>query len=180
MVPKETIREMIACAGAEIASNIVRCAECPYGDECSNINAPTCALTLKECNANYIRELTKLQKENSMGIAEDMINTLNESQGENKMTTMLPDNTIQINPQGEIEGLDSLSLEDLRKLTTAAHSLLDRKEDDHEQQLWDNVVNAVKEYCEEYGNIVVLCDRVEDGLEFNCHQMGCRGEIDCE
>lgn len=114
-----------------------------------------------------------------MGIAEDMVNTLNKTQGEKKMTTMLPDNTIQINPQGEIEGLDSLSREDLRKLVTAAHGLLDRKEDEHERQLWDNVVKAVKEYCEEYGNIVILTDG-DDSLEFNCHQMSCRGEIDCE
>ena len=94
------------------------------------------------------------------------------------MTTMLPDNTIQINPQGEIEGLDSLSLEDLRKLSKAAHELLDRKSDEHEQQLWDNVVKAVREYCEEYGNIEILCDG-DDSMEFNHHQMECRGEIDC-
>lgn len=95
------------------------------------------------------------------------------------MTTMLPDNTIQINPQGEVEGLDYLSLEDLRKLVTAAHNLLDSKEDAHERQLWDNVVNAVKKYCEEYGDIEILCDG-DDSLEFNHHQMDCRGEIDCE
>lgn len=94
------------------------------------------------------------------------------------MTTMLPDKTIQINPQGEIEGLDSLSIEDLRKLTTAAHNLLDSKEDALERLLWDNVVNAVKEYCEEYGDIEILCDG-DDSLEFNHHQMDCRGEIDC-
>lgn len=63
MVPKETIREIIANAGAEIASNIVRCPECPYQDECSNIDAPTCSLTLKECNVNCIKELNKLQGE---------------------------------------------------------------------------------------------------------------------
>ena len=97
------------------------------------------------------------------------------------MTTMLPDNTIQINPQGEIEGLDSLSIEDLAKLSAAARDLLDRKTDELEQQLWDNVVKAVREYCEACGEIVVLCDG-DDSLEFNHHQMdsGCRGEIDCE
>ena len=63
MISKETIRDIIASAGADVASNIVRCAECPYGNECSNINAPTCALTLKECNFNYIKELNKLQGE---------------------------------------------------------------------------------------------------------------------
>lgn len=160
MISKEEIREIIACADAEAASNIVRCAECPYNDECSNINTPTCALTLKECNAKYIKELTKLQ-------------------GEKKMTTQLPDNTVQINPQGEIEGLGSLSLADLRKLTAAAHDLLDRKSDEHEQQLWDNVVKAVKEYCKECDNIVILCDG-DDSYEFNHNQMGSRGEIDCE
>ncbi len=112
-----------------------------------------------------------------MRIAEDIIKTLNK--GENKMTTMLPDNTIQINPQGEIEGLDSLSLDDLRKLTTAARDLLDRKSDEYEQQLWDNVVKAVKEYCDCCGEIVILCDG-DDSLEFNHHQMSSRGEIDCE
>ena len=95
------------------------------------------------------------------------------------MTTELLKNTVQINPQGEIEGLDSLSLDDLRKLTTAAHNLLDGKEDEHERQLWDNVVKAVKEYCEEYGDIEILCDG-DDSLEFNHNQMDCRGEIDCE
>ena len=97
------------------------------------------------------------------------------------MTTMLPDNTIQINPQGEIEGLDSLSLEDLRKLSIAAREMVDRKTDELEQLLWNNVVNAVREYCDIYGDIVVLCDG-DDSLEINHHQMdsGCRGEIDCE
>lgn len=160
MITKETIREIIAMAGAEKASDVVRCSECPYGNECSNINVPTCALTLKECNFNYIKELNKLQ-------------------GENEMTTMLPDNTIQINPQGEIEGLGSLSLDDLAKLSKAAHELLDRKTDEYEQQLWDNVVKAVKEYCEDFGNIVILCDG-DDSYEFNHNQMGSRGEIDCE
>lgn len=159
MVPKEIIRDIIACSGADIAANFVRCSDCPYGDECSNIDAPTCALTLKECNANYIKELSKLQ-------------------GENKMTTMLPDNTVQITPQGEIEGLGSLSLEDLRKLSIAARDLFDRKTDEHEQQLWNNVVKAVKEYCEDFGNIVIECEGYNN-LEFNCHHMGCRGEICC-
>jgi hypothetical protein len=80
-----------------------------------------------------------------MGIAEDMINTLNKTQGENEMTTMLPDNTIQINPQGEIEGLGFLPLEDLHKLFAAARDLYERKTDEHKQQMWDNVVKAVKE-----------------------------------
>lgn len=113
-----------------------------------------------------------------MGIAEDMINTLNKSQGENEMTTMLPDNTIQINPQGMVEGLDSLSLEDLRKLSIAAQDMFDRKEDARERQLWDNVVNAVKEYCEEYGDIEIFCEGY-DSLTFNSHHMGGRGEICC-
>lgn len=95
------------------------------------------------------------------------------------MTTMLPDNTIQINPQGEIEGLDSLSLDDLRKLSKTARDLLDRKTDELEQQLWDNVVKAVREYCDIYGDIEILCDG-DDSLEFNHNQMSCRGEIDCE
>lgn len=95
------------------------------------------------------------------------------------MTTMLPNNTVQINPQGEIEGLDSLSLDDLTKLTTAARDLLDRKSDEYEQQLWDNVVKAVREYCEDYGDIEILCDG-DDSYEFNHNQMDCRGEIDCE
>jgi catalase len=112
-------------------------------------------------------------------LAEDMINTLNKTQGENEMTTMLPDNTVQIDPQGEIEGLGFLSLEDLHKLFTAARDLYERKTDEHKQQMWDNVVKAVKEYCEEYGNIVILCDS-DDSLEFNHNQMDCRGEIDCE
>lgn len=111
-------------------------------------------------------------------LAEDMINTLNKTQGENKMTTMLPDNTIQINPQGEIEGLDSLSLEDLLRLSIAAHGLLERKTDEHEQQLWDNVVKAVKEYCEECGDIEIFCEGY-DSLTFNSHHMGGRGEICC-
>lgn len=95
------------------------------------------------------------------------------------MTTMLPDSTIQINPQGEIEGLDSLSLEDLRKLSKAACELLDRKSDEHELQLWDNVVKAVKEYCDCCGDIEILCDN-DDSLEFNHRQMDSCGVIDCE
>ena len=160
MKTREEVREIIACSGADIAANFVRCSDCPYGDECSNIIGD-CAETLKECNVNYIKELSKLQGENKM------------------MTTMLPDSTIQINPQGEIKGLDSLSLDDLAKLSIAARDLLERKTDEHEQQLWDNVVKAVKEYCEDYGDIVILLDG-DDSLEFNHNQMGCRGEIDCE
>lgn len=159
MISKETIRDIIASAGADVASNIVRCGECPYGNECTRVDAPTCSLTLKECNINYIKELSKLQ-------------------GENNMATILPNNTVQINPQGEVEGLGSLSLEDLAKLSNAARDLLERKSDEHEQQLWDNVVKAVKEYCEDFGDIVILLDG-DDNLEFNHNQMDCRGEIDC-
>lgn len=159
MISKETIRNIIACSGANTAVDIVKCAECPYSYECTNINLPSCSLTLQECNINYIQELNK-------------------PKGENEMTTTLPSNTIQINPQGEIEGLGSLSLENLRKLGIAANDLFDRKTDEHEQQLWDNIVKAVKEYCEDFGDIVILCDG-DDSLEFNHNQMSCRGEIDC-
>lgn len=161
MKTKEEVREIIALTpDAEMLAKSVFCYECPYGIECEYIANGSCAETLRQCNADYIEELNK-------------------SQGENEMTTMLPDNTVQINPQGEIEGLDSLSLDDLRKLSKAAHELLDRKSDEHEQQLWDNVVKAVKEYCKECGDIEIVYED-DDSLIFNHTQMDSCGVIDCE
>lgn len=155
---RESIQEMIAGAGADVASSVVRCIECPYEAECQDINK-CCSETLRICNANYIEELNK-------------------AQGENKMTTMLPDNTIQINPQGEVEGLEYLSIEDLVKLSAAAYKALEKRREEEQERLWNKVVEAVTNYTKQFGDIRVLLQGDAD-VEFDYTDMNSRGEIDC-
>ena len=64
MKTKEEVREIIALTPSnEMLARSVFCNECPYVTECEYIDNLSCADTLRQCNADYIEELSKLQGE---------------------------------------------------------------------------------------------------------------------
>ena len=77
------------------------------------------------------------------------------------------------------DGIKTLSTDDLKKMQGLINTELSQRHLKRKNELWNNVVKAMKEYCKEFGHFEIICGECHHSfeVEFDSYESKDAGEL---